>query len=281
MKRILFLIAAITASVFASERVHISIPKGEYEINFDNTYVLPVHMDIETAIILPPGYNYTAGMPGSVDYISVSTIENTVYISKTVDHKFQTNLTLHVLTPEGIKGKLTFEIIADLSKPKVYSVTFTQPNSSDLNQAIEQIKAKYTEQLSAKLYEQEKKLNLSILERTFLNSVPVFFNADRGDITEDYKGATVWMDGVINSDAGAFVYIRSDVKDDECKVVQLKSVKLKKDYNGTAELVGNYTVGKHIMYVYKIPKLPLLKKSKMVFNIQIWSKMFKLTAKAS
>jgi hypothetical protein len=278
MRKVLMILlfSLIAAQAKKIEKVYIKDQRGTYELNFNVTYVIYIHMDIETAVTLPPGYTFTASVPGSKDFISVGPVQNTMYISKPVNHDVTTNLTCHVLTPEGLKEKMVFEVIGKKKSPKIYAVHFTKPNTSLLNQAIEQIKANYSEQMAVKLSEQEKKLTTELPLETMINSRPLFMNTTRGSISSSYKGATVWIDGMINNDVDAFVYLRSDVKFENNNVIKLLEVKIKDIYNSKPELVKVGREGGTVTYVYKITKVPLTKKTPVEFTLKIWSKNFKI-----
>jgi len=282
MKKLLTMILLIIpVGLFAAPtRVEIKEARGRYQINFEATYVISVNLDIETAIMLPDGYTFIGEMSGSRDFISVGAVQNTIYISKAVNHPFVTNAVLHVLTPEQREERLIFEIVGGNASPKIYAVQFDKPNSSELNRTVESIKTRYSQEMTSKLSEQENQLKESVREKTLKESLPVFFNAHRGDIDEDYKGATVYLDGMINNEADSYVYLKTNAtKQKECDVIRLLSVEVGSDYNSPATLVntvqnedGTFSI------VYKIPALPLKgKKLKAKFKIEIWSKTFTLT----
>ncbi len=282
MKKTFFLITLFSIFAFAeSNRVKLDRQKGKYPLNFDAIYVLYVHNDIETSISLPPGFIFTGSMPGSIDYISVGTLQNTVYISKPVVDNIRSNLTLHVITPEGMKKKLVIEVIGKRNSPRVLSVDFTKPNSSELNQTIEHMKATYSEQLDAKLSAQERKLKEIIPEDSFKRSRPLFFGSHRGQIKESYKGASVWVDGVISSESDSYIYISSNIKFDNCNVIELLGVSVGQSFKGKAELVSVEQLNKTVYYVYKTNRLPVKKKTNIGFLLKIWSKTFKLKSKVS
>ena len=277
---LLFLPVLVLAQV--SPRIDIRDARGRYQLNFDATYVTYINQDIETAITLPDGYTFTASMPGSRDFVSVGPLQNTIYISKPVNHPVLTNLTLHVETPEKTQERLIFELVGNDKSPKVYAIAFDRPNSSERNRTIEAIKTKYTQQLAAKLSEQEKSITETFTEGTLKESYPLFFNCHRGDISEDYKGATVFLDGIITHEQNSYVYMRSTVKREDCNVVRLVSVKVDKFYNSPAELISTEeNADGTINLVYRIQALPTKKKTKVKFDIEIWSKKFTLTQKIS
>ncbi len=284
-KLITIMLLIIPIGLFAAtSRVEIREARGRYQINFEATYVIYVNLDIETAIMLPEGYTFIGEMSGSRDFISVGAVQNTIYISKSVNHPFVTNAVLHVLTPEQKEERLIFEIVGGNASPKIYAIQFDKPNSSELNRTVETIKSRYSQEMTSKLSEQEVALKESVREKTLKESLPVFFNCHRDDIEEDYKGAKVYLEGMINNDGDSYVYLKTNAtKQKECDVIRLLSVQVGKEYNAPATLVttvenedGTFSI------VYKLPALPLKgKKLKAKFNIEIWSKTFTLTQNLS
>lgn len=286
MKRLLslLLLLPLVAAAAVAPRTEIRDQRGRYQLDFEAIYITYVSQDIETAITLPEGYTFTASMAGSRDYISVGVVQNAVYVSKAVNHNMTTNLILHVLTPEGNHEKLVFELIGRENAPKVYGIQFDPPNTTDINRTAEILKSKYQGELAAKLSEQQRQLTETVTEKTLEHSMPLFFDAHRGDISEEYKGAEVFLEGVITHEQNSYVYLRTTVKREECHVVRLMKVRLGKDYSSLPELVhtqentdGTFT------QVYRIIALPLTpkKKLKVRFDIEIWSKLFTLTQKIS
>jgi hypothetical protein len=268
----------------ATPRYELKEQRGRYQLNFDATYVTYVNNDVETAITLPEGYLITATMAGSRDYVSVGALQNTVYISKAVNHAITTNLILHVRTPEGTDEKLVFELRGNDKAPPVYAIHFDRPNSSELNRTVEAMKSRYQGELAAKLSEQERKLTEDVTEKTLKHSMPIFFNCHRGDISEEYKGATVYLDGVITHEQNSYVYLRTDIKREDCNVVRLLKVQSGKDYSSIPELIFTQeNADGTLTLVYRVIALPLKdrKTRKVEFNVEIWSKTFQLTQKIS
>ena len=208
--------------------VVINQERGKYELDFNATYQTYIHQDIETAIILPVGYKFVACMPGSRDYVSAGPLQNTMYISCPVDHDVVTNLTLHVITPEGAEEKLIFKLYGRKTSPNVLAIEFERPNNSELNRTVEAVKARYTDQMNAKISEQEKNLNKTVHDGTIENARH-FWIDPRGDIKQEYKGADFYLDGMINSRGNTYVYIVSKNYRDGCDIIRLISASDKFD----------------------------------------------------
>lgn len=284
MKSLIFTLSLAVGTVFAVEhpRVEITKERGTYVLNFDATYVMPIQSDNETAITLPDGYEFNTFMPGSVDFVSAGKLENTIYLSKPNFDNIRTNITLHVTTPEGLVKKLFFDLKSTPGSPRILGVHFVKQNTSELDRAVEAMRARFEAQLAAKLADQEAALKKSVQEQTLVESSPLFFNCDRGDLVAEYKGAKVLFDGVITTGTSSYVYLRSTVKLDQCDVVKLMGVKIKDNYNSKADLLATQDAGSgQTRYIYRIMALPLKKKTKVQFNLQIWSKDFTIKHKIS
>jgi hypothetical protein len=269
--------------------VVINQERGKYELDFNATYQTYIHQDIETAIILPVGYKFVACMPGSRDYVSAGPLQNTMYISCPVDHDVVTNLTLHVITPEGAEEKLIFKLYGKKASPNVLAIEFERPNNSELNRTVEAVKARYSDQMNAKISEQEKNLNKSVHNETIENARH-FWIDPRGDIRQEYKGAQFYLDGMINSRGNTYVYIVSKNYKDGCDIIRLISAsdkKGKKDKSIPVEpelLKVNDNGDGTFTYVYSMPEIaipPLHKTKKIYLTVAIWSKNFTLKFKVS
>jgi hypothetical protein len=283
-KKIIFALLLCAFSISAATQiVLVDRIRGEYELNFGAVYEIPIYPDIETMVALPPGYKITLAIPGSPDFVSVSVLQNTIYISRPVDHEVETNVVCHVITPEGLEEKLVIRCVGPRkSGVKVLAVQFTNPNSSETNRTIEAMKARYSDQLSAELSDQEKKLTKTIQKESMGDLRYFFVNSDRKDISEEYKGAEVLFDGMVNSKNNTYVYFISTVKNGDCDIVTLESVvrgnaRLTPDLVGVKQLSAN-----EYYYCYSIPQIQIPKKKmKIKFEIKIWSKIHTMSIKVS
>jgi hypothetical protein len=260
--------------------------RGKYDLDFSATYQTYINQDIETAIILPAGYKFVASMPGSRDFVSAGPLQNTMYISCPVDHDVLTNLTLHVITPEGAEEKLIFKLIGRKAAPKVLAIEFERPNNSELNRTVEAVKARYNDQMSEKLTEQEKTINDAVHRETIVKERAFFIDGKRGSISREFKGASFYLDGMINSRGGTYIYIRSKNYKDGCDVINLAwaaDTKLKDGSNAHFESVNENEDG-WFTYVYQVPEIMIPEKGhkKTIWMcVSIWSKKITLSFKAS
>jgi hypothetical protein len=248
--------------------------RGDYQLNWDCVYELPIYPDIETMIAFPQGYTITLVMPGSPDFVSANVVQNTIYITRPVDHDVETNVTVHVVTPDGVEEKLIIRCIGGNNKTKILAVNFQKPNTSELNRVVEGMKARYIEQLSSELSNQEKILNISIYNKTVSNVRYLFIHSARKKVRKEYKGAEVYLDGMINSGDNTYIFLISSVKNGPCDIVSLEKI-----ITGTAKIDPILISTKQLtdgefFYCWSIPQIQIPKKSKKVkFLIKIWSKI--------
>jgi hypothetical protein len=277
-----FVMCGMAMGQVSTQVVEISSIRGEYELNFNNVYEIPINPDIETMISLPPGYKITLAMPGSPDYVSANVLQNTLYLTRPVDHIIETNVIVHIVTPEGLEQKLVIRCIGSRRSAKVLAVQFTKANSSEVNRTIEALKARYIEQMNAKMSAQEDGLKKAVFNETMSNARPWFVHTDRKETGTEYDGASVWVDGMVTSGDNTFIYLIANVKQDACNVIALENVKIGKatydaQFVGVKELSDN-----EYYYCYSIPQIAVGKKAiKVNLMTRIWSKLHKITVKIS
>lgn len=278
-KKLFLGVLLFAVSVSATQIVRIDKIRGNFQLNFDDVYEIPIYPDIETMIAFPPGYTITLVMPGSPDYVSASVVQNTIYITRPVDHEIETNVAVHIVTPEGVEEKLIIRCVGPNRGTKVLAINFTQPNTSEINRVVETVKARYTEQLSAELAQQEKKLKISVHDKTLSEARYLFIHSSRRGVRQEYKGAEVFLDGMINSRDNTYIYLISTVKNGPCDIVTLDKV-----ISGTAKidpvLVATQKISDdEYFYCWSVPQLQIPKKSqKIKLLIKIWSKIHTLCA---
>lgn len=275
--------------IWAAEEMVIREERGYYQIDFEKIYTLYIHQDIETMVSLPTGYKLVSFMPGSRDYCSINKVLNTIYISRPVPDEVMTNLTLQVLTPEGFDKKLVFKLIGKKNAPKILAVQFLEPNTSELNRTIEEIKSRYNDQLSQTLAVQEKTLTENI-HKEICNYVRHWmFTKKRGEVEVSYKGAKAFIDGMFNDGRGStIIQVRTTVKMGECDVIKLSGVKMGKGSVFEVEFIETVANEDNTFtYVYKMPEVPILEKKnkyrkiKVKYFFTIWSKTKVIKTKLS
>ncbi len=279
----------VITSLVAKDHKEVILRKkrGTYQLNFNSTYVTYVNLDIELMISLPTGYTFSAAIPGSKDFIHASPIQNTMYITKTCEGYFNTNLSMHIITPEGIEEKLIFRLVSRSRAPKVLAIHFSRPNSSEMNRTIEKVKARYGEQLKKALFEQEKVLNQAIFEDAMSKGMAWFIQKRRGALRVDYKGAEVVFNGMFNSRGETYLYVKSKISRDECHLIDVKKAGTQKNVVETEFVCAYEDDNGEWIYVFKIPEISVktkknrVRKQKFHIIYKIWSEEFKQTFRIS
>jgi len=281
-RKMLLMSLLLIACVNATQIIKIENIRGSYQLNFEDVYEIPIYPDIETMIAFPPGYTVTLVMPGSPDYVSAHVIQNTIYLTRPVDHKIETNVTVHVVTPDGLEQKMVIRCVGSGSGKKVLAVQFTKPNTSEINRVVENMKARYTEQLSSELHQQEKELNNDIHEKTISDVRYLFINSSRKGRLKEYKGASVFLDGMLNSRDNTYIYLISSVKEGACDIVALEKVIIGKTQYSPV-LISTQQLSENEYYsCWSIPQIVIpKKKEKVELFIKIWSKIESLIAEIS
>lgn len=275
------LVCAVTGAVIGKE-IEISQEKGNYVMDFEVVYVLHVNMDIWTAISIPDGYRITAVIPGSPDYIQAKYIQRRAYISKTAPGAgFVTNVTIHVVTPEGMEKELSFKCIPQLRKHRTLQVNLTEPDYTACNELVSAVKAKYKVDMKNRLEKQKRILDTALVTRTMLRARPVFFGLHRGALSQKYKGAEVFVDGMIQAEGDYYIYVRGFCDQRDVDIVKLQSIRID-GATRKADLVHIENVDtRQFKYVYKVSATAIHSKRSISFHIEIWSKTFTITTDIS
>lgn len=279
LKKVVAVTAIFVAAVFG-ENVDVASERSILQVNFGSTYETYIHNDIELCVSLPKGYTVAAVMPGSPDFVSVVVLQNRLYISKvTPDVNMMTNLTVHVITDEGLEKELYFKLHSSKNAPKVLAIQFEKPNYSELNATVEALKSKYNNQMNNTLSEQEQAVTKSVKKSTMINARPWFIKAKHGGKKVEFKGATVRLMGLVNFDGGTYVYLEGPQQDGQCEIFSLQSVEV----NGQQRVVELVGVDESVnldnsVAVYEIPEVPFkitdngrFKNVKFILNVKIWS----------
>jgi len=254
-------------------------PRGTYVLDFDKTYETVASLDVETMVSLPKGYTFSLNRPGSIDFINAFVMQNTLFFTRTIDHAIATSIVCNVITPEGETKNLIFKIRGGVKgDPVVYAIHFTVLEKKQEAVAVEEKSC--DAEVEAAVAANTKELNKSVYENTMVEALPAFFNHRRGSMRIEYKGATVFINGVIFTRGEAYVYLYANVKKDMCDIVKLLKIT-----QGQADLPADHVSTTENMdgtwaYVYKVPlQMPERnKRSRIQFVFEIWSKVLSYTA---
>jgi hypothetical protein len=203
--------------------------RGKYQLNFDVTYRLPVVRGIQTMLELPSGYTYTGTVIGAGYYVSVSELQNVMYMTKLAEDNFETNIIFHIVTPEGFEKKLILTVFGSDKESAVYAVQFENPNVSEINNIIREMKARYDEQVAEALSEQEKLVRKATYKKTISQVRTMEIKTGkRGKKVFGNKGVKGFVDGIYNSEGTSYIRIISNVEN-ECDKLSLVKISLGKN----------------------------------------------------
>jgi len=277
-----FLIGLLFFSVVRAQDhqlVQLFEPRGTYTLDFDKIYETVASLDIETAVTLPEGFTFSLDRPGSIDFINAFVMQNTLFFTRTIDHRIATSIICNVLTPSGETRNLVFKIRGGAAEPAVYAIHFVQSEGS--SREIESLKAHYAAQMTTALAKKETDLNQSVHRSTLANAVPAFFRCHRRDLKMEYKGAAVYVDGLIFSRNDAYIYLQTNIRKDNCDIIKLLGIKEKAN-TLPAELVDVHeNIDGTWSYIYKTALQPGSRKTRVRLIFEIWSKKFGLSTTIS
>jgi hypothetical protein len=260
---------------------HLLEARATYLLDFDKIYETTASLDVETIVTLPKGYTFTLSRSGSFDYINAYVMQNSLFFTRTIDHAFTTSLICNVIVPTGETRQLIFKIRGGAKEPIVYGIHFTVLEKQEDTTAVTRtlVEKSCVEDIDIATVALSKKLDGEIYERTMIETRPAFFAKHRGKMKKEYKGATVYIDGVIYARGEAFVYLYSNVKRDMCDVVKLVAIAQGRKKN-RSEIPATLVISEERMdgkwaYVYRVPLSlpPQNKKVKTIFLFEIWSRM--------
>lgn len=254
--------------------------RGSYVLDFSTIYESVASLDIETAVTLPPGYTFILARPGSIDFINAFVLQNTMFFTRTIDHKFDNvSIICNIATPSGEVKNLVFRIKGGNGNPNVYAIHFVEETGS--NPEMDALKSRYDHQLSTALEAKAKETEEKVTKSVFADAMPVFFSKHRKQLSKEYKGAVAYIDGMIFSGGDAYIYINANVKKDNCDIVRLTAIKQGKAELQTELVDIHENIDGSWEYIYKAPLSFPKEKQPIDFVFTIWSKLFKLSATIS
>jgi len=224
LQRVIILLLFVSSILFAQQTQSILSKRGKYQLNFDVTYRVGVSRGIQTMIELPGGYTYTGTIIGAGYYVSVSELQNVMYMTKLAEDNFETNIIFHIITPEGFEKKLILTAYGVSRENAIYAVQFEDPNVSEINNIVREMKTRYDEQITTVLSEQEKSVRNTTHRNVMREMRTMHIRTQRRglDIFSN-KGVEGFVDGIYNSQGTSYIRIVSNVPD-ECKKLRLVKI---------------------------------------------------------
>ena len=281
MCKFLIITVFLAARAFSSSFVQCTEARDSYPLDFSTIYETVASLDIETAVTLPPGYTFTLIRPGSIDFINAYVLQNTLFFTRTIDHKIDNvSIICNVTTPSGDLKNLIFKIKGGgVGFPSVYAIHFVENKGN--NAEIEALKARYDHQMITAIDAKIKETTELTSKTDFINAMPIFFKKHRKELKKEYKGATAYIDGIIINGGDAFIYVSANVKKDNCDIIRLISIQQGKAKIETELVDIHENINGSWEYVYKAPLPFPQKRQSLDFVFTIWSKLFKLSATIS
>ena len=233
LKKGVLVLLCIISAVLADGVQRITAQRGRYQLNFDVTYRMGVSRDIQTMIQLPGGYSFVGTVIGAGYYVSVSELQNVMYLTKLGEDNFETNVIFHILTPEGFDKKLIFTVHGVPKAQAVYAIQFDSPNFSEINDIVRAIKAQFDDDVAVLLSEQEISVRRAVNSQT-LSSIRTMEirTRKRGSKTFSNKGVEGFIDGIYNSEGVSYIRVITNVPHDNCQKVRLIRISRRKGGNG-------------------------------------------------
>jgi len=228
-KKVVLLCLIFVISAFSSQ-AYITKQRGKYQLNFDVTYRVPVARGIQTMIELPNGYTFTGTVIGAGYYVSVSELQNVMYMTKLAEDTFETNIIFHIVTPEGFEKKLIMTVWGANKENAVYAIQFDDPNVSEINNIVREMKTRYDEQVAIALSEQEKRVKTTTYNEAMSEIRTMQIKTKkRGRKLFDNKGVEGFVDGIYNSKGVTYVRVISNVPYDNCQKLRLIKISSQKN----------------------------------------------------
>ena len=243
---------------------------GDYFLYWSTLYTMYLATDGIGVIELPAGYALQSALIGNSNLFKVYQEKNRVTIKKAAFDDVGTTLVLIVGTPAGETNTVAIDVRA--GKASTSLARFVIPTNRTTNRVVEEVRARYMDQMNSKLQSQEMMLGTSVWEAAMAEQQIFRIPQDLDETEESWKGATFRVDAVANSRDESFVYMSTDVDNGECQVVDLVDIR---DVDGIIRkqvvLFKVQRVGKRTQLIYRTSRLT---PGKWKFHVRIWSKEF-------
>lgn len=243
---------------------------GEYYLYWNTLYTLTLANDGVSVIEPPEGYTILSAIIGAGKLFGLQQEKNRITLKKLAFDDVGTNLVLVVSGPSGDQHSINIDIKSGKQTSSI--VRFVVPTNRAVNKVVEQVKARYLDQMNTKLKSQEASLNGSVWEQTMRDQEIFRIPQDLDETEESWKGASYRIDAVTNSRDEAFIYTSTDAEDKECQIVELLTIEdMKGVIKKKAELWVVRKKGKRTQLIYKTSRMT---EGNWLFHIKIWSKEF-------
>lgn len=243
---------------------------GDYFLYWSTLYTMYLANDGIGVIELPSGYTLQSALIGNSTLFKVFQEKNRVTIKKAAFDDVVTTLVLIIGTPAGESQTVAIDVKG--GKASTSLARFVIPTNRATNKVVEEVKARYMDQMNSRLMNQEQVLGTSVWEAAMGEQEIFRIPQDLDETEESWKGASFRVDAVSNSRDESFVYMSSDVDNGECQVVDLVEIR---DVDGVVRkqvsLFKVQKIGKRTRLIYRTSRLT---PGKWKFHVRIWSKEF-------
>lgn len=280
MKKIILPLIIVSVMVSASGKtININKPRGQYVLDMDAIYVLNVNLFIRTYIKFPQGYVVTAAPAGSKDFVGVTYSQNRVYVTNSSPERtWITNLTVHIVTPEGLEREIVFKCVPNRNRKITYGVSFIEPDYSPCNEMVKASQMKYKNELIGTLEDQKKELDSMITHSTLLKTRSVYAGKI-GSKGVNYKGAYVYLSGIIEYKSNYYLTLIANVNATDSNAIKFIGVKNNDNVLPVDKLNQSRIGDQNYKYVCCCPSVSDGKKKKIKIMVEVWSKVHEIPVK--
>lgn len=220
--KILFLsLLLLFNSIWAAKILPIRSTKDIYPLAFDVIYRVNICNAYSTVIEPPKDYVLQDMILGDSKLFKAEKSENRAILKRLAPDSAKTNLVLILEGPDKLSRSVTFELTGN-DAPQISNVQFYAPVSGKVDPALEAARTLYQNQLQLSLWEQERRLNGSVREKT-LERMETFHLKGKSPSSEKL-GVKVTVEAIVNSGGKGYVYVHTNASDPEYQVVHLTGI---------------------------------------------------------
>lgn len=220
--KILFLsLLLLFNTIWAAKVMPIRSTKDVYPLAFDVIYRVNICNAYSTVIEPPKDYVLLDMILGDSKLFKAEKSENRAILKRLAPDSAKTNLVLILEGPDKLSRSVTFELTG-FDAPQISNVQFYVTESGKVDPALEAARTQYKNQLEMTLWEQERRLNSAVRERT-LEKLETF-DLKGGAPTSEKLGVKVTVEAVVNSGGKGYVYVFTNASDPEYQVVHLTGI---------------------------------------------------------
>jgi hypothetical protein len=220
--KILFLsLLLLLNSLWAARFVPIRSTKDAYPLAYDAIYRVNICNAYSTVIEPPKDHVLLDMILGDSKLFKAEKSENRAILKRLAPDSARTNLILILEGPDKVSRSVTFELLGQ-DAPRISNVQFYVPETKKTDPALEEARTLFNNQLEMTLWEQERRLNTKVRERT-LEKLETF-GLKGGTPTAEKLGAKVTLEAIVNSGGKGYVYVFTNAADPEYQVVHLTGI---------------------------------------------------------